>query len=520
MSDGVRGGQRVHGEQPERRRAVDEDVVVADRRSAPGAGRGGARAARAGPARPRRRRARSTTGRGRGPSTAVGRSTDSIGPRVDERVVDGSVGRRRSTPEAARGVALRVEVDDEDAVAGQGEIGREIDDRRGLADAALLVGTGDRLAHLGPRPKMHSRIEFYHCGRLPTDPAASGRTPTGGRSPARIGLPARSPQHGVCTWHAALRLTRCAARRRRRPLFHVKHCRRARAAFRRGVHCPVRGPVGYFGADVAGPSDRRAVRRSRPLDTEAGTPRNRPPLVMSLPTRRGRRDGCRARRAHPRAVSRRRRGPSASRPRLRRSSGRWPSASRAASSGPSSEGSSSTCCALAAARASAFALLLSPSAPPPSSARSFVADPAARPHRRRPDPEPRVLDDPLRSSSAPSRSPVTVADPVGCVLPGVVYDTVLGDPLRAARRRDPRPPRRARSGWTGEHAYARRPARSTDARPPIRFVVVRPRRRARRHQRADGAPVLRSRSSSGGQFTALAAGQPDDRSRRSHRRAA
>ena len=42
--------------------------------------------------------------------------------------------------EAGRGVALRIEVDDQHVLADRGERGAEIDRGRGLADAALLVG--------------------------------------------------------------------------------------------------------------------------------------------------------------------------------------------------------------------------------------------------------------------------------------------------------------------------------------------------------------------------------------------
>src|SRR5712672_641744 len=42
--------------------------------------------------------------------------------------------------EPGRGIALRIEVDDEHALADGGERGAEIDRGRGLADAALLVG--------------------------------------------------------------------------------------------------------------------------------------------------------------------------------------------------------------------------------------------------------------------------------------------------------------------------------------------------------------------------------------------
>src|SRR5712672_4629656 len=42
--------------------------------------------------------------------------------------------------EPGRGIALRIEIDDEHALADGGERGAEIDGGRGLADTALLVG--------------------------------------------------------------------------------------------------------------------------------------------------------------------------------------------------------------------------------------------------------------------------------------------------------------------------------------------------------------------------------------------
>ena len=45
--------------------------------------------------------------------------------------------------QAGRGVALRIEVDDQRALAELGEAGADVDRRRRLADAALLVGDGD-----------------------------------------------------------------------------------------------------------------------------------------------------------------------------------------------------------------------------------------------------------------------------------------------------------------------------------------------------------------------------------------
>ena len=72
---------------------------------------------------------------------------------VDECVVDGAVDGGAVDPEAARGVALGIEVDDEDAVTEESQIGCEIDHGGGLPDAALLIGAGDRLAHSTSRPK-------------------------------------------------------------------------------------------------------------------------------------------------------------------------------------------------------------------------------------------------------------------------------------------------------------------------------------------------------------------------------
>src|SRR6201999_2080720 len=44
---------------------------------------------------------------------------------------------------AGRGVALRIEVDQQDAAAGRSERGGEVDRRGGLADPAFLIGDRD-----------------------------------------------------------------------------------------------------------------------------------------------------------------------------------------------------------------------------------------------------------------------------------------------------------------------------------------------------------------------------------------
>ena len=73
-------------------------------------------------------------------------------------------------PEAGAGVALRVEVDHQDPVAEVGEAGAEVDRRRRLADAALLVGDGH---DAGQRPGERRRPRAPAPVRRP--PAAERR---------------------------------------------------------------------------------------------------------------------------------------------------------------------------------------------------------------------------------------------------------------------------------------------------------------------------------------------------------
>ena len=65
---------------------------------------------------------------------------------VDEVVILRGVG-LGLFPDAARGVGLGVEVDEQDLVAGEGEGGGEIDGGSGLSDAAFLVSDSDYCAH-------------------------------------------------------------------------------------------------------------------------------------------------------------------------------------------------------------------------------------------------------------------------------------------------------------------------------------------------------------------------------------
>src|SRR5262245_58909299 len=62
---------------------------------------------------------------------------------TDQGVVNGALGGPRPNADAARGVRLRVHVDEEGPALGCGQAGSEIDRSRGLTDTALLVGDGD-----------------------------------------------------------------------------------------------------------------------------------------------------------------------------------------------------------------------------------------------------------------------------------------------------------------------------------------------------------------------------------------
>ena len=59
---------------------------------------------------------------------------------ADQHVIGRAVAAAAVDAEAGRGVALRIEIDDQHALADRGQRGAEIDRGGGLADAALLVG--------------------------------------------------------------------------------------------------------------------------------------------------------------------------------------------------------------------------------------------------------------------------------------------------------------------------------------------------------------------------------------------
>ena len=98
----------------------------------------------------------------------VGSMQSSIGTVVQQDVVDRVVEATRLDAEAGGGVALRVEVDDQDLPTELGEGGTQIDGRRRLADPTLLVGDReDPAATREPtRPARPCLIRRVRCGLL------------------------------------------------------------------------------------------------------------------------------------------------------------------------------------------------------------------------------------------------------------------------------------------------------------------------------------------------------------------
>jgi hypothetical protein len=175
--DGVGRRQRIDGQQTQGWGAVHEDVVVGlrDGRQDPGET----------PFPPgERRKLHFGPGEGDRGSHEIeardlgGRGEPVEGHVVHERVVDRpSIGCARGS-KATRRVALGVEVDHEDARTVGGEVCGDVDDGGSLPDAALLVGAGNRLAHLPTRLSGDHDREVYHRGPHPILLAAS-------ESPAR-----------------------------------------------------------------------------------------------------------------------------------------------------------------------------------------------------------------------------------------------------------------------------------------------------------------------------------------------
>src|SRR3954471_4794729 len=138
------GGRRqaVHGQQAERRGAVDEDVVVLGLDVLEGLAQlelsaEGRNELDLGP--------REVQAGGRHEQVAHGGGLDAVvdGGVVQDHLVHGGLQVPGVQPEAGGGIALRVEIDDEHAKALVSERRAEVHGRGGLAHTALLVGDGD-----------------------------------------------------------------------------------------------------------------------------------------------------------------------------------------------------------------------------------------------------------------------------------------------------------------------------------------------------------------------------------------
>ena len=134
--DAIRGGERVHGQRAERRRAVEEDEGVVVRR---GVGEGVGEVALAALERGEVDRRRRELGLRR---HEVDVREGARGHELRQRRAVEEVERRvavRAPPEAGRRVRLRVEIDEEAALSRLGKARGEVDRGGRLADAALLV---------------------------------------------------------------------------------------------------------------------------------------------------------------------------------------------------------------------------------------------------------------------------------------------------------------------------------------------------------------------------------------------
>ena len=188
---GIRRRHRVERQQVERRRAVDQDVVEAL------VGRACARwrATSADDRVAQPEGARSGIGQRRIEADQVGVGRHDVQARnrrrqrafeqagaAGQHVVGGLRPAFDGDAETRRGVALRIEIDDQHALADGGQRRAEIDGRRRLADAALLIG--DRQSR-GSRPSSRSSRSTLRLGLATPGLRRFGRCSPSGSAPAR-----------------------------------------------------------------------------------------------------------------------------------------------------------------------------------------------------------------------------------------------------------------------------------------------------------------------------------------------
>ena len=172
--DRIRRRHRVDGEKIERRRTIDQHIGVIGVRRDVGVQR------RDRIAQPERAVARRSQfeleageihGRGRDMQPRHRGRHHRVAQRrfADQHVIGRAVAVAAIDAEAGRGVALRIEIDDQHALADRGQRGAEIDRGGGLADAALLVGERQdaRMAGRIRRPILLINLINYGHARAP-----------------------------------------------------------------------------------------------------------------------------------------------------------------------------------------------------------------------------------------------------------------------------------------------------------------------------------------------------------------
>ena len=156
--DRIGGRHGIDGEQIERRRAIDQHIGEGGGVRPPGIER------RERVAQTERAVARladlqleagEIEGRGRDEEARHrGRQHRVAQARLADQHVIGRVAAAATVDaEPGRGIALRIEIDDQHLLADGGKRGAEIDRRRGLADAALLVGDGEHARRPRRQPR-------------------------------------------------------------------------------------------------------------------------------------------------------------------------------------------------------------------------------------------------------------------------------------------------------------------------------------------------------------------------------
>ena len=148
MMTALRRRQHVERQQPERRRAIDQDEIVVVHASA--RARGAARVSRFG---------RSTSSSSAPTRSCVAGRTCRKGSAsswrmmsarraaVDDGVVEREADLVAPDPDSTRGVPLRIGIDEQRALFRHGERRGQVHRRRRLADAALLIGNRDDSGH-------------------------------------------------------------------------------------------------------------------------------------------------------------------------------------------------------------------------------------------------------------------------------------------------------------------------------------------------------------------------------------